>query len=188
MRRRLFAVAALAITTVSFMCEAAFFPLSLEEKSASADLVVVAEVVSVNRLATREALVADVKQGMYLGPTSIAVVKISAVWKDSGHLTRFIAGNSGAGVLTQTIFVPCGYTFDESPSDLTVGQRYVMFLDALGANMFHPLDPASTHVLHEGRVATFGVNHPPANDFKEQSVSVEEFNKQVMSAIAPKQK
>ncbi|WP_170156791.1 hypothetical protein [Roseimicrobium gellanilyticum] len=150
-----------------------------------ADLVVVAEVISVNRLASREMLVTEKERGLYLGPTSIAVVKISALWKDSGHLTRFITDGSG-DKLTQAIFVPCDYTFDESPSDLTVGRRYVLFLDALGANMFHPIDPASTHVLHEGRVATFGVNHSPGEDFTQQSLTLEEFKKQVMNAIGVK--
>ncbi|MDB2687291.1 hypothetical protein N9Y42_08770 [Mariniblastus sp.] len=158
-----------------------FIPLTMKEKSQSADLVVVGKVVSVTRLMPDEPMVGD----RYFGPSSVAVVQVSEAWKRRGK-DGVTFGESLKNAIPQFIMVPCDYSFSESPSKLTENREYVMFLKELGRNYFHPLDPASMHVVSEGRVADFGMDHPPTELFKfdERSKTFETFKSRALKLIS----
>lgn len=129
-----------------------------------------------------------------MGPRSIAVVEIHEVWKVPARTAFWSEESSERAVVPQRIMVPCDYSFHESPSNLTVGREYLLFLKSMTANIYHPLDPASTHVIHDGRVADFGMNHPPSMKsqmpgkelFVDRSVLLEEFKASVTDIVNTK--
>ena len=158
-----------------------FIPLTMKEKSQSADLVVVGKVISVTRLLPDKPMTGDV----YFGPSSVAVVEVAEAWKRrEKEGVRF--GESLENAIPKLIMVPCDYSFDESPSELTENRKYVMFLHELGRNFFHPLDPASMHVISNGRVADFGMDHPPTAEFKfgEKSKTFAEFKHRALKLMS----
>lgn len=87
--------------------------------------------------------------------------------------------------LPMYIMVPCDYHFSESLSDLTAKVDYVLFLESLGGNFYHPVDPGSTHVVYEQRVRTFGMNHPVRDEekFKMDSIPLEEFKSRIETLV-----
>ena len=162
----------------------AFRPLTIDEKSLGSDLIVVGKVVSVNHLIPE-----DIDAGFkktdprYFGPRSVAVVEVIEAWKQPEN-TRSFTLDPVKSFVPKYIMVPCNYSFAESPSDLTDRTTYVMFLKQLGNNIFHPLDPASTHVVSNGRVANFGMNHPVKPEFVNESIETDDFKEQVLKIIS----
>jgi hypothetical protein len=127
--------------------------------------------------------------GIYLGPTSIAAAKITSVWKMPSNERRFMSDESGEEknrlpALPETIMIPCEYDYEAQPSNLTAGRTYIVFLQSMGRNFYHPLDPASTHVIQADRVAHFGVNHPPGKDFPKKSSRLIVFGREVDSYLS----
>lgn len=167
----------------------AFLPLSLKEKVTRADVIAKVTVRKVTRLMPDKPNVAvDPKlEGSYFGPLCIAEVKIDELWKNSGKKTVFSSIEGKLVSLPKTILVPCEYQFQESPSSLTEGKSYVVFLEAMGANLYHPLDQASTHRIKEDRVSDFGMDADPTPDFGGRVIPVADFKKEVL-ALLPKQK
>lgn len=148
---------------------ASFNPMSLASKSRKADLIIKGTVVSISP----KSLQGGKRQ--YAHARSMATVRIDQVWKirkKSGFLFR---KNADKQIVPKFIEIPCDYPYRESPSDLTVGKTYVMFLEKVGAKFFHPLDPASMHVVFDGRVSNFGVNHAPDEKFGSRSIPIAEF-------------
>jgi len=192
--------ALLAIALFASTAVGAFFPLSLQEKTEKADLIARGKVVKISRLMPDNGLRSDERvgfdgtEGSYMGPRSIAVVEIKEVWKVPARTAFWSNERSERAVVPQRIMVPCDYSFEESPSDLTVGREYVLFLKSMTANIYHPLDPASTHVIHDGRVADFGMNHPPNMKsqmpgkelFTDRSTLIEEFKTSVTGIVNAK--
>ena len=171
----------LLISAATLVASSFFIPLTMKEKSQSADLVVVGKVVSVTRLMPDEPMEGET----YFGPNSVAVVEVSEAWKRrEKNGVRF--GVSLKNAIPKLIMVPCDYSFHESPSELTENRKYVMFLRELGRNYFHPLDPASMHVVSDGRVANFGMNHPPtaAFNFDKKSQTFAEFKRRALKLMA----
>lgn len=166
-----------------------FVPLSLDEKVLQADVIAKVTVRKVTRImAEKPNEGVDQKiQGLYNGPLCIATVELEEVWKNTGRKTAYSPTEGRTLSLPKTIMVPCQYTFDESPSSLTEGKSYVVFLQAMGANLYHPLDPASTHRIKEGKVSDFGMNSDPTPDFGGRVIPVADFKKEVL-ALLPKQK
>lgn len=110
----------------------------------------------------------------FTGPHAVALVRVTEILK--GEATDL------AGV----IFVPCGYDFDESPAELTKTKEYALFLEKMGHNYFHPLDPFSMHRVQMGRVGNSGFD--TASDFDAgkkavESMTCEEFAKRVRRAL-----
>jgi hypothetical protein len=159
--------------------------MTLREKAEKADLIVVGTVLSIREIMPTNELgyyVTDDKTS-YTGPTSIGVVEVSEVWKQKDGVTRFF--HSGAEVTApRHIMVPCEYKFYEAPSDLTKDRKYVMFLRNLGANLYLPLDPASTHVIEGDRVAKFGMNHSHSLSPKVETDQIESFKKSVLAILS----
>jgi hypothetical protein len=186
-----------AIAFLASTASAAFFPLSLQEKTDKADLIVRGKVVSISRLmpdngyGSDELVGFDDTSGSYMGPRSIAVIEVKDAWKLPAHTLFWSDDRSKRKVIPRRIMVPCDYSFRESPSDLTEGREYVLFLRSMTANVYHPVDPSSTHVVHDGRVADFGMNHPAAmkspvpgkESFRDRSTPIEEFESSVTAIL-----
>lgn len=182
----------LPLITSLLLCQfalAAFFPLSLEEKVSQADVIAKVTVHKITRVMPEKPNKAvDPKaKGTYFGPLCIAEVEIDELWKHSGKKATFSSIEGKLVSLPKTILVPCEYQFEESPSSLTEGKSYVVFLEAMGANIYHPLDQASTHRIKEDRVSDFGMNSDPTPDFGGRVIPVADFKKEVL-ALLPKQK
>jgi len=166
---------------------AAFLPLTLQEKSEKADLIVVGKAVSVTRLLPNETDGSvEAQDADYYGPAGVAVIHVTEVWKRPKADMRSFTLEPFKSVVPKYIMVPCDYSFSESPSDISTDVTYVLFLRQIGDNFFHPLDPASTHVVSKGRVANFGMNHPPTErvEFAKNSTPVPKFKEMVHEHIA----
>ena len=193
--RILFLVAAICVS----QCADAFFtPLQLSEKTEQADLIVEATVVSIKPLIRKDAAAEIRGEKMFnMGARSIAMVRVTKIWKQRKAGTTTVAAKHNAKFnLSQLVLIPCDYSFHESPSDLTAGRSYVMFLREMRANRYHPLDPACTHVVHDNRVAKFGMNHSPEMElpiagkekFKDRSIPLADFKKLVLEQLNSKRK
>lgn len=187
-----------AVILLAPTVDAAFTPFTLAQKAERADLILRGKVVLITRLTPDTGLFGsddlvgfDGTSGRYVGPRSVAVIVVLEVLKmPEGTAFR---GNvlRKRTVLPRRIMVPCDYSSSESPSDLTVDRSYVLFLRDMSANMYHPLDPSSTHVVHDGRVADFGMNHPadrrspvPGREsFLDRSTLFVEFKKHVLELL-----
>jgi hypothetical protein len=71
---------------------------------------------------------------------------------------RFAPEKRSELIVPRFILIPCGYSNYESPCELTSGESYVLFLEDRKGNYYHPLDPASTHIVRDNQVQEFGVN------------------------------
>ena len=126
-------------------------PVSLGEKCSRADGIVrgvVVDIVPVTRPTEDSSGLGAEKttDREFTGPNAIAVVRVVEVLKGSPTVIR------------GTILVPCGYDFDESPSELTETKDYLLFLRSMGHGYFHPLDPFSTHRIQLGRISQSGID------------------------------
>jgi hypothetical protein len=187
----------IAVVLLASTVSASFIPLTLDEKTTKADLIIIGKVVSVSKLlpdngfGNDEVSGFDGTKGSYMGPRSIAVVEVIDAWKLPFHTSFSRDDRTKRNVVPRLIMVPCDYSFHESPSELTKGRNYVLFLRAMSANMYHPIDPASTHVIYDDRVADFGMNHPPnmkskipgRQTFRDRSTPIEEFKSDVMVIV-----
>src|SRR5882672_4876133 len=99
----------LAVSTLSL--SASFVPMSLEEKSKRADLIIEGSVVSVTRLMPKQSLRkgSDGSNGSYWGAQSIAVVQVAQVWKMPKGTKFWTDDGTRKKVMPQTIMVPCDY-------------------------------------------------------------------------------
>lgn len=181
MKALLASVALIISTPVS---NAAFSPLSMEERVQEADLIVRGSVVSVTRLMPERMVKGmDGSDGWYVGAHSMAVVKVEEAWKlgEGAKGPKFLA-HEKKNVMPAYILVPCDYTGSESPSELTAGTSYVLFLFDMGSNIYHPLDPSCTHVIHEGRVGNSGRDQGPGEKWATESEPLNEFRARVEAA------
>lgn len=166
-----------------------FVPKSLEDKVREADLIGRGRVLSITRILTEEMNGGSQAGDAYQGPLSIAAVRVLEVWKRPQPTSTSSGGSTEAlQVIPRTIMVPCDYTFDESPSSLTLGREYVLFLKDLGANLFHPVDAASTHRIKDERVSSFGMDAEPAPTSGDDTLSVKEFKTAVLAELARERK
>jgi hypothetical protein len=169
----------------SFTTYAGFGPLSLKEKCEKSDIIIHAKVISVTRIMPKDDPISHnpiqltvSNKGHYYGASSIALVSVIKYIKNT--VTKSMGKD-----IPKFIMIPCDYSFSESPSDLTKNREYIMFLSKMGSNLFHPLDPASTHVVFDKRVRMFGMNHPAINDpdFKKDSITYDLFIKNIKKFI-----
>lgn len=124
-------------------------------------------------------------EGTYFGPCSVAVVDIEEIWKLPDNQTGFIPTEQKKHTLPMQVMVPCDYTYHSNPANLTAGRTYVFFLEQMGANFYTPTDMASTYVVHDDRVAKFGINVEPGQDFSRESIPLAEFRDQTRAHLVP---
>lgn len=180
------------LLTFLLLCQfalAAFLSLSLEQKVTRADVIAKVTVRKITRVMPEKPNKAvDPKvEGTYFGPLCIAEVEIDDLWKNSGKKTAFWSDEGKAVSLPKTILVPCEYRFEESPSSLTEGKSYVVFLEAMGANLYHPLDPACTYRVKDDRVSDSGIDSEPDPTFGVRLIPVADFKKEVLALVGKEQ-
>ena len=128
-----------------------FIPLSFDQKCYDSDLIVHGAVIDIVSVTVPEEKAKKIEglivKEPYGGPNSVALVQVKRVVK------------GGARLLNRVVLVPCGYDFNESPSELTKGKEYVLFLEKMGHGFFHPLDPQCTHRVIKEQVAISGFDH-----------------------------
>lgn len=183
MKKTLVVVAGLV---TSALCYAAFVPMQSKERASKSVLIIKGTVKKVEVLFDAKPTkgVGQI-DGHYFGPSSVAVVDIEEIWKLPDNGTCFVPNQPKEHTLPMQVLVPCDYTYEESPADLTAGRTYVLFLEQMGSNFYHPTDKASTHVVHDGRVAKFGMNLQPGQDFSTESIPLAEFREQIRAHLVP---
>jgi len=165
--------------------QAFYVALTLEEKVAKADVIFIGKVIRVTKVITpAESDGEDDGFTFWSGPTEMAVIKVETyVSRPHGDIDRrqLVEGDH--------ILVPCGYTFDDSPSSLTDGRRYVVFLKELGAGIYHPLDPSCTYPIYDNRVLKSGENGRAPKDaaeVAERTLPLDQFLKQIRALLGGK--
>ena len=152
---------------------------SLEAKSVQSDVIIrgiVLDIVTVaGEAVDSRGGTEDVLEGDWTGPSSVAVVRVVSVLK----------GDSKK--IPSVVFVPCGYSFDESPCELTTSKDYIFFLESMGRRYFHPLDPYCMHRVQDGLVGMSGFDWDEdfeADERPESTMTLQEFVARIEEAIA----
>ena len=149
---------------------AAFVPIDFNTKCKKSDAIVRGVVIDMVKVArnVEDSRGGDEKilEGEWSGPESVAVIRVISVIKGDAKKVNTI------------IFVPCGYNFDESPCELTKSKEYILFLESMGRNYFHPLDPFCMHRVQKEKVGMSGFDwggdfDPENKDAK--AIKLEEF-------------
>ncbi|MGJ8635155.1 MAG: hypothetical protein ACSHX7_14660 [Luteolibacter sp.] len=121
---------------------------TLERKTAESSTIIQGKVVGIVRLSVPEISVdspeSEILVKKSFGPAAVALVYVEKVIKGNPNFLRTI------------VYMPCDYNLNESPSEVTESVRYVLFLEALGKNFFHPLDSYSTHRIFEDKIGLSG--------------------------------
>ncbi|MGJ8655005.1 MAG: hypothetical protein ACSHX6_01035 [Akkermansiaceae bacterium] len=102
----------------------------------------------------------------FSGPHSVALVRVEGVFKGESVKEGGI------------IFIPCGYSFDESPCELTKSREYFLFLGSMGRNYYHPLGSYCMHLVRGGKVGMSGFDWEGEFESKSENartVGVDEF-------------
>lgn len=157
---------------------AAVAPVEFKKKCNQSDVIlrgVVTDIVTVaNDVKDSRGSDQKVLEGDWTGPSSVAVIRVVSILK--GDTKK----------LNTIIFVPCGYSFDESPCELTKSKDYILFLESMGHNYYHPLESFSMHRVQKERVGMSGFDWEgefEPNAQNAEVISLEEFTKRVMEAI-----
>ena len=132
------------------------------------DIVVVAKDIKDSRGSDQKIL-----EGEWTGPGSVAIVRVVSVLK--GDIKS----------IGTIILVPCGYSFDESPCELTKSKDYILFLESMGHNYYHPIHPFGMHRVQKDMVGMSGFDWEGDFDPKAQNgkaITLEEFTKRIVDA------
>lgn len=152
--------------------------MTLKDKSSKSDVIVRGVVVDVVTVAkqVKDSNRGDenILGGAWSGPSSVAIIRVVSLIKgDSKNMNTII-------------FVPCGYNFDESPSELTKSKDYILFLRSMGHNYYHPLGPFCMHRVKKGAVGMSGFDWEGDFDPKNKngkSIALEDFTQRINKAL-----
>ena len=79
------------------------------------------------------------------------------------------------------VYIPCDYTFDESPSPLEVGKDYIICLDLLKhGRIAHPVSHDAAHEV------SHGVLEDPQSDKADARLSLEDFEARLRAQLIKK--
>ena len=94
---------------------------------------------------------------------------------------RVVTDYTGALVNTDFVYIPCDYTFDESPSPLEVGRDYIINLEVLKrGRIAHPVSHDAAHEVSKGKLID-----PESNDSK-VLLSLEDFEARLRAQLKKK--
>lgn len=130
----------ISINDISAMQQAS----SIEDKCKNSDVIIKCAVLSIQSLPVPKSSNVEpegpssepnfkLQDSRFLGPNAVALVRVDEVLKGDEKLKG------------KEIYVPFGYVKTVSPSELTKSEKYVLFLESMGHNFYHPLDPFSMH-------------------------------------------
>ena len=170
--------AILATVIMLTPCYSFVAPIEFGEKCKRSDAVirgVVVDIVTVaGQVKNSSGSDEDILEGDWTGPKSLAVIRVVSVMK----------GNSKK--INTVIFVPCGYSFDESPCELTKSKDYILFLESMGHNYYHPLGPFCMHRVQKEMVGMSGFDWEGDFDPKNKNaktIALDEFTKRVKEGL-----
>ena len=119
--------------------------LSMEDKCQKSNLIIQGSVLRIIDLSYADDKSNDLKLNQdYAGPNSVALVRVQKVVKGDKKYMGTV------------IFVPCGYNFDASPSELSNSIKYVLFLKEMGHNYYHPTGSYCMHRILKDRIGLSG--------------------------------
>jgi hypothetical protein len=76
---------------------------------------------------------------------------------------RVVTDYTGTFLNTDFIYIPCDYTFDESPSPLEVGRDYIVNLEVMKrGRIAHPVSHDAAHEVSEGKLMDTESDSPDA--------------------------
>jgi hypothetical protein len=94
---------------------------------------------------------------------------------------RIVTDYTGALMNRDFIYIPCAYTFDESPSPLEVGRDYIVNLELLkNGRIAHPVSHDAAHVVSNRKLID-----PESADSKSM-LSVEDFEIRLRAQLKKK--
>lgn len=139
----------LIVTNFSLLELLAFAPsMSLEDKCKKSDIIIKGAVMKIVELSVPDDKVKRTNpnkpEPYSTGPNSVAIVYIETVLKGDRKLQGSL------------IFVPCDYGVDVSPCELSESIKYVLFLESMGRNYYHPLGPYCMHRIHGAKIGLSG--------------------------------
>ncbi|MBK1790690.1 hypothetical protein [Persicirhabdus sediminis] len=160
-------------------CYAFVVPLKFAEKCERSDAIirgVVLDIITVaGEVEDSSGGKESILEGAWTGPHSIAVIRVVSVIKDDENQVDSV------------IFVPCGYSYDESPCELTKSKDYILFLDSMSRNYFHPLGPFCMHRVKNELVGMSGFDWDgdfDSSNENRETVPLEEFVKRIKDDAA----
>ena len=91
---------------------------------------------------------------------------------------RIVTDYTGAFEKADFVYIPCDYTFDESPSPLQVGKDYIVCLGLLKhGRIAHPVSHDSAHEVSHGML------DDPLSDNADARVPLEDFEARLRSLL-----
>ena len=76
---------------------------------------------------------------------------------------RIVTDYTGSFAGTDFVYIPCDYTFDESPSPLEVGRDYIVCLEVMKlGRIAHPVSHDAAHEVSKGKLGDPASNDPDA--------------------------
>jgi hypothetical protein len=94
---------------------------------------------------------------------------------------RVVTDYTGALMNKDFIYIPCDYTFDESPSPLEVGRDYIVNLELLkSGKIAHPVSWDAAHVVSNQKLID------PESDDSKVLLSLEDFEARVRALLKKK--
>jgi hypothetical protein len=172
-----FIQAIVALAIMSTPCHSFVAPIEFAEKCGRSDAILRCVVIHIVTVAggVRDSRGSeeDVLEGEWTGPSSVAVARV----------VRVIKGDSKK--IGSIILIPCGYGMDESPCELTESKDYILFLESMGRNYFHPLGPFCIHRVQQDSVGMSGFDwegdfDPDRED--RETATLEEFIRRIKKA------
>lgn len=168
----------LAAAAMLTPCHSMVAPIEFEEKCNRSDAIIRGVVLNIVTVAQKTKSSSghegSLLEGGFTGPSSVAVIRVVKVLKGDSEKVGPI------------IFVPCGYSFDESPCELTQSKDYILFLKSMGHNYFHPLGPFCMHRVQKEVVGMSGFDWEGDFNLKSKNreiASIEEFLKLIKKAV-----
>ena len=94
---------------------------------------------------------------------------------------RVVTDYTGSLVNTEFVYIPCDYTFDESPSPLEVGKDYIINLEVMKrGRIAHPVSHDAAHEVSKGKLID-----PESND-SEVLLLLEDFEARLRAQLKKK--
>ena len=94
---------------------------------------------------------------------------------------RIVTDYTGALMNRDFIYIPCDYTFDDSPSPLEVGRDYIINLELLkSGRIAHPVSHDAAHVVSNRKLID------PESDDSKAMLSIENFEVRLRAQLQKK--
>jgi hypothetical protein len=116
----------------------------------------------------------------------VQIAKLEYANQEDGAFTgiakcRVITDYTGALINMNFIYIPCDYTYDESPSDLEVGRDYIINLELLhSGSIAHPVSYNAAHEVSKRKVID------PESNTPEISLTLEDFEARLRAYLQKK--